>query len=99
MENSNKIQLLKNIIINYIKNAEIIDENYFFTMAKNYVKENKIEITKGEIKSIINNLINELKNNNKIKAINEELYYRNEIEFEKNPINELINSIENDFLI
>jgi len=97
MLNSSKIENLKLFIINQIKNAEIFDENYIFNLAKNYVKENKIEITKGEIKSIINNLINELKNNDKINKIDEELYYRNKIEFEQNPINELINSTEKIF--
>lgn len=65
MLNSEKIGNLRNMIINYINNAEIFDENCIFTMAKNYVKENKIEITKGEIKSIINNLILDLININK----------------------------------
>ena len=99
MLNSNKIESLKQLIVNYIKSTEIFDENYIFTIAKNYVKENKIEITKGEIKSIIYNAINQLKNNNKIKNIDENLYLQNPIEFENNPLQQLINEIENDFLI
>ena len=89
MLNHSKIENLKNVIINYIENTEIFDENYIFTMSKNYVKENNIEISKGEIKSIISNLINELKNKEKIQQ-NVDLYYKNEVEFNNNPIDILI---------
>ena len=63
MLNSKKIENLKYIIINYINNSEIFDENYIFNLAKNYAKENKIEITKGEIKTLIYNIkiCNEIK--------------------------------------
>ena len=74
MLNSNKIEKLKNIIKTYISSAEMFDENYIFSLAKNYVKENQIEITKGEIKCIINNLINEITNSKKHLNIGENIY-------------------------
>lgn len=99
MLNSQKKENLINEIKNIINNSEIIDENYIFTFAKNYTKEHSIEISKGEIKSIINNLINQFKNNGKIKNIDSDLHCKNEIEFEKNPLQQLITSTEKDFLI
>jgi len=99
MLNSEKIGNLRNMIINYINNAEIFDENYIFNLSKNYVKKHNIEITKGEIKSIINNIIQELKNCEKIKNLDNELYYKNKFEFEKNPIKNLLNSIDTDYII
>ena len=99
MLNPNTIENLKNTIINYIKNTEIFDENYIFTLAKNYAKENEIEISKGEIKTIINNLIIELKNNKKFENIDNETYHKSNIEFNHNPLKELCSFIENDYLI
>lgn len=53
MSNSEKIKILKENIKNYITNNQDIDENTIFTFAKQQSKEMRIEITKGEIKSIV----------------------------------------------
>ena len=96
MLNSTKIENLKSLIINQIKGSEIFDENHVFTLAKNYAKENNIEISKGEIRSIINSLIILLKNQGKIKNLDNTTYYSNNIEYNYNPIKDLYNSTEFD---
>lgn len=53
MTNSEKIQILKENIFNFINDAKILDENVIFNFAKQEAKEMRIEITKGEIKSIV----------------------------------------------
>lgn len=65
MKNSDKIQILKENIINYIKNTKDADENLVFNFAKIQAKEMKIEITKGEIKSIVINILNSINNSTK----------------------------------
>lgn len=62
MSNTEKIKILKENIKNLIKNSIDIDENYIFNFAKQQVKEMRIEITMGEIKSIIYDIINSIKN-------------------------------------
>lgn len=57
MSNTEKIKILKENIKNIIKNSIDIDENYIFNFAKQQAKEMRIEITKGEIKTIINELL------------------------------------------
>jgi len=57
MSNTEKIKILKENIKNLIKNSIDIDENYIFNFAKQQAKEMRIEITKGEIKTIINELL------------------------------------------
>ena len=57
MSNTEKIKILKENIKNLIKNSTDIDENYIFNFAKQQAKEMRIEITKGEIKTIINELL------------------------------------------
>ena len=58
MHNEEKIQILKENIINYIKNSKSIDENLIFNFAKQQAKEMQIEISKGEIKSIVYDILN-----------------------------------------
>ena len=99
MLNSNKIENLINEIKYIIKSNEIFDENYIFNYAKNYAKENNIEISKGEIKCIINNTIIELKNSNIINAINDEIYYKNEITFKNSSNDELNTYLDTNSLI
>ena len=99
MLNSNKIENLINEIKILINNSEIFDENCIFDYAKNYAKDHKIEIGKGEIKSIIYNIINQIKNSEIHYNIGDSTYTKNEIKLEKTPLKELFNSIENDFLI
>ncbi|MBO5954729.1 MAG: hypothetical protein J6Q13_02025 [Clostridia bacterium] len=73
MSNADKIEILKENIIIFIKTKETLDENAIFNFAKQQAKEMKIEITMGEIKSIIYDLINEIKtdlNNNFSKDLN-----------------------------
>ena len=65
MKNSDKIQILKENIVNYIKNTKDADENLVFNFAKIQAKEMKIEITKGEIKSIVINILNSINNSTK----------------------------------
>ena len=52
MSNSEKIKILKENIKNYITNNQV-DENAIFIFAKQQAMEMRIEISKGEIKSII----------------------------------------------
>lgn len=60
MSNSEKIQILKENIKNYIINSKILDENCIFNFAKQQAKEMRIEISKGEIKSIIYEIISSI---------------------------------------
>ena len=57
MLNSEKIKILKQNLIKLIKNSENIDENYIFNFAKKQRKEMQIEISKGELKSIVNSIL------------------------------------------
>ena len=57
MNNSEKLQILKNSIISIIQNTMTVDEIYLFNFAKQQAKEMRIEISKGEIKSIICNIL------------------------------------------
>ena len=79
MLNSNKIENLINEIKILINNSEIFDENCIFDYAKNYAKDHKIEIGKGEIKSIIYNIINQIKNSEIHYNIGDSTYTKNEI--------------------
>ena len=95
MKNSEKIQILKENIVNYIKNLRSVDENHIFNFAKLQAKEMRIEITKGEIKSIINNIISSLH----VQANNID-YFEHELSYDlnqfqsfnefKNPFNDLL---------
>ena len=58
MRNSEKIQILKEKIFNYIRSSLNIDENLVFNFAKQQAKEMQIEISKGEIKSIVYDILN-----------------------------------------
>lgn len=60
MTNAEKIQILKDNIANIIKNTMQVDENYIFNFAKQQAKEMQIEITKGEIKSIVYDVLNSI---------------------------------------
>lgn len=59
MTNSEKIQILKDNIAKIIRNTMRVDANYLFNFAKNQAKEMKIEISNGEIKTVINDVTNE----------------------------------------
>lgn len=71
MQNHQKIKTLKNEIKNYIKNMIEIDENLVFNFAKQQAKEMKIEISKGEVKSIVYEIISKLKEANRSYNYNE----------------------------
>ena len=73
MTNSDKILKLQENIYYIFKKNDSFDENQIYNFAKQQAKEMKIEITMGEIKSIIYDLINEIKtdlNNNFSKDLN-----------------------------
>ena len=57
MTNSEKIQILKENLKSYINNLTNTDEGCVFNFAKAQAKEMKIEISKGEIRSIITELM------------------------------------------
>ena len=82
MKNSEKIKILKQNIVKLINNTKNTDEEFLFNFAKIQRKEMQIEISKGEIKGLINNILFEL---NHEKLIN----YDSFTEFldEANPIN------------
>ena len=61
MLNCKKIEILKQNIADLIKGSNEIDENTIFDFAKQQAKEMRIEITKGEIKSIVINIITSMK--------------------------------------
>lgn len=61
MSNAEKIEILKQNIKNFIINLKIDEENSIFNFAKQQAKEMRIEITMGEIKSIIYDIINSIK--------------------------------------
>lgn len=58
MTNAEKIIILKENIKNLILNSQNSDENYIFEFAKQQAKEMRIEISKGELKGIVFNMIN-----------------------------------------
>ena len=86
MTNSEKIQILKDNIKSLIINLKIDDENYLFNFAKQQAKEMQIEITKGELKVIVNNIIS---------IAQAEEYYKNSI-FEDNLSPLELKEIENE---
>lgn len=53
MLNHEKIKILKENIFVFIQNTKNFDENHIFEYAKQQAKEMRIEISKGELKSII----------------------------------------------
>lgn len=61
MQNSEKIKILKQNIIKLLKNSKNIDEHHLFIFAKRQRKEMQIEISKGELKSLITNMLVEFK--------------------------------------
>lgn len=64
MTNAEKIVVLKENIKNLIINLNINDENYIFKFAKQQAKEMRIEISKGELKGIIYEIINLISSSN-----------------------------------
>lgn len=89
MLNSEKIQKLKNEISKLIVNLEIYNEDYLFKFATQQTKEMQIEITMGELKSIIASLLILSKEN--IKQENDDLNKSTYF----NPTEKLIDEIEN----
>lgn len=57
MTNAEKIQILKENIQICLNNSKNINETEIFNYAKQRAKEMQIEITKGEIRSIINEIL------------------------------------------
>ena len=57
MTNTEKITILKENIKNFIFNLKNLDEDYILEFAQQQAKEMRIEISKGELKSIIYGII------------------------------------------
>ena len=94
MSNSEKIQILKDNIKNHIINSKIIDEILIFNFAKQQSKEMKIEISKGEIKSIIYEIL--ILTKEKTKNFENDNFFNNKNLTHPNILKELEN--ENPFL-